>query len=279
MADKFRGVESDTSEFFTQFELIAALNGWADTTKVVTIAAYLDGPAKYFYRKIFTPSLTYTDLKEKFLAEFPSGINHSARFYLTKQGQNESPIEFLYRLEGLAEKAKIVDSQIIIKQFLTAISYNYKRYFATQIYPTIDILKETLNQFQNVISTRSEELNLPIKVTELTRNRVDGMHPYAGDSSTLVSPRAFSTPVAQRRQVETNFPTNSSFIPARQEGQFSRTPTPVEQRRQFGTSNSPSTQNFPPRQEEQSTRSPTPRPFGGYNLRNRDTRTPNRFNH
>lgn len=211
MAQKFIGIESDSLDFFSQFDLISALNNWEDKTKVITIAAYLDGPAKSFYRKIFKDSINYDDLKKKFLEEFPPSDNYASKFYTAKQLQNETPICFLYRLEDLAEKANIKDEQIVISQFLGNLVYFYKRLFAAQIYSDLKVLKKSIIQFQSAVSNKNEDLNLPIKIKEIKTNN-NQTHSDAGEPS----PSAFSTPQPSHAR---------TYVPQRTMATPTRTPT------------------------------------------------------
>lgn len=187
VVSKFDGVGADINEFISQFDTIAALNKWDDNTKCLVISAYLSGPALNFYRRTYHAEINFNELKASLTTEFPSKVNYAAAFYSSVQLSKEKPLEFLYRLEDLAHKAKIKDDATIIDRFLDGLSYYYKRSFATQLYADLKSLKNVLFQYDRVHCKTATQLNLPVKVTGVCYQQ-----------STLDTPEVYGTPSSSR---------------------------------------------------------------------------------
>lgn len=165
MSDKYNGLNSSAEDFFSQFEIIAAINSWSDDVKTLVLATYLCGPALSYYNLTKSSSTKYEDIKKAICLEFPSPIDHASLFYKSRQDYNEPLMDYVYRVESLAGKAKISDQKIIIKQCLTGMSSFFKRNFGTQLYKDFATLKQTCMEYSMLFMATHTELSLPVKIT------------------------------------------------------------------------------------------------------------------
>lgn len=166
--NKYTGTSTiDVKEFINQFNLIAAVNKYDDEAKKILIAAYLDGPALHFYRKIIDSCKTYEELKIKFIKEFEQNIDYIAAFYSRKQNAEEDVITYFYALDTCATKAgEAINDKTFINHFLKNVTYTNKCRLASQVYENKEALKATLFQMQQIFSSAKEStLNLPIHIS------------------------------------------------------------------------------------------------------------------
>lgn len=162
----FDGFNAHIDDFFSEFETIAAINGWTDTAMVAALRNYLTGPALCFYKISKKPGIKFEEIKKALLDEFPAALDYAGMFYTACQNNDEPLTAYIYRMLSLANNAKISDEKIIIRQSLIGMNKMFKGSFASQTYASLADLKLAASQFESVFNDQKhQELVLPVKIT------------------------------------------------------------------------------------------------------------------
>lgn len=163
-SSKYDGISTSFENFFLQFSSLSALNSWTNETKAIIISNYLTGPALYFFQSNCDASTTYDEIINLLKEEFSTETDYAAQFYTTKQNQDETTLDYIYRMTLLAKKAKITNESIIIKQILSTLTFYNKRKFGTQIYNSLNDFKKAAKQENEIFGSHSQQLSLPLKI-------------------------------------------------------------------------------------------------------------------
>lgn len=163
----YDGMSTSLDDFLEQFQLLAALNTWDDKTQSIIVKAYLSGAALTCYQCNYVASNSFEDVQNFLKKEFATNVDYASIFYKSKQSYNEPVLEYIYKLELLAKKAKITSPEVIIRQILTTMTYNNKKYFGANIYNSLDELKSLARQAHDLFNSADTQLSLPVKISTI----------------------------------------------------------------------------------------------------------------
>ena len=162
----FSGKNQDIQEFLSKFAGMAILKKLSDAEKLAIFGSYVHGPALSYYRTIETKVKTYEELETAMKEEFPSDLNYEEVFYRARQLPNEDILDYYYRLNEIAAKAKIDNDEKFIRQFIQTTNGFYKNKLATTLFSTKNELKRLIKQLMEIydrkVSPGIQPTQLPV---------------------------------------------------------------------------------------------------------------------
>jgi hypothetical protein len=146
----FEGSENVTKakKWYKEFEYMAEQGSWSDQTKCRNLALRLSGAAESWYGQLGDSRKKWTKLREAFREEYCTHLRSNADAYYTlKNSKKEQPLEFLYRLNKAAKKARVpIGSRTQVQQHVA-------RYIEAMSDPVVNDLlaAETFDSIEEIV--------------------------------------------------------------------------------------------------------------------------------
>ncbi len=131
---KFSGKMAEAEEWLNNFVYIANQAGWTNKLRCETFRFRLEGAALWWYKSLTTKTQkNWTELQDEFKRAYEIGVRSpQARYWNASRKDQETPLQFLVRLNALAKMAKInkttgSSAADHVQQFLTKVKDNALR--------------------------------------------------------------------------------------------------------------------------------------------------------
>lgn len=175
----FDGIKQDSEDFLKQFKRLCIIKKFNEEEKLAIFPNYLSGPALAFHKTIEDEIEKWEDLEKSFLEEFPAKINYEEKFYYAKQEYSEDILEYFYRLQELAHKAKIKEDEKFIVQFLKSTTPFFKNKLSSTVLEDKSQLKKLIIQLKNIYEkTEVRATNIPTTISHSNPRTQDSPYRY-----------------------------------------------------------------------------------------------------
>lgn len=165
-------LNEDVNDFFDEFNRISRIKRWSVEEQPYALASYLSGAALEFYRYVMSMNdLPYPELVTAIKKEFKPNINYYMLLANANMANYASVWEYVYATINIAYKAdKNMREEEIIQFLLRGMVPQLKDKLATQIFRSINDLKDVLRQIEGIYGNVTQVRSFQADVTPLSAN-------------------------------------------------------------------------------------------------------------